>query len=64
MTSRGVGDPRSPALNTEPVAEGPLYALPLPVGRMEMVAASVFGEALPGEPVPAARRSLSWRADR
>jgi catechol 2,3-dioxygenase-like lactoylglutathione lyase family enzyme len=40
-------------LNTEPVAEGPLHALPLPVGRMEMVAASVFGEVLPGEHVPA-----------
>ncbi|MGH3376120.1 MAG: VOC family protein [Actinoallomurus sp.] len=40
-------------LNTEPVAEGPLRVLPLPVGRMEIVGASAFRQVLPGEPVPA-----------
>ncbi|ANN17187.1 hypothetical protein SD37_17085 [Amycolatopsis orientalis] len=40
-------------LGTEPVAEGPLRVLPLPAGRMDIVAVSVFGEVLPGEPVPA-----------
>jgi hypothetical protein len=40
-------------LGTEPVAEGPLRVLPLPIGRMQIVAVSAFGEALPGEPVPA-----------
>lgn len=40
-------------LGTEPVAEGPRHVLPLPVGRMEIVAVSAFGDVLPGEPVPA-----------
>jgi Glyoxalase-like domain len=39
-------------LDTEPVAEGPLRVLPLPVGRLEIVAASAFGEVLPGERLP------------
>jgi hypothetical protein len=40
-------------LGTEPVAEGRLWVLPLPVGQMEIVAVSAFGQILPGEPVPA-----------
>lgn len=40
-------------LDVQPVSETPLTVLPLPVGRMEIVAVSDFGEVLPGEPVPA-----------
>lgn len=40
-------------VDVEPVVEGPLRVLPLPVGRMEIVAVSEFGQVLPGEPVPA-----------
>lgn len=39
-------------LDTRPVAEGPLHALALPAGRMEIAAVSAFGDILPGEPVP------------
>jgi len=40
-------------LGTEPVTGGPRQIFPLPVGQMEITAVSVFGEVLPGEPVPA-----------
>lgn len=40
-------------LDTEPLSEGSLRVLPLPLGRVEIVAVSAFGEVLPGEPVPA-----------
>ena len=39
-------------LDTEPVTEGVLRVLPLPQGRVEIVAVSAFQELLPGEPVP------------
>ncbi|QFY09144.1 VOC family protein [Nonomuraea phyllanthi] len=39
-------------LDTEPAAEGPLRVLPLPLGRVEIVAVSAFRAMLPGEPVP------------
>ena len=40
-------------LDAEPVSEGPLHVLPLPLGRVEIAGVSAFGEILPGEPVPA-----------
>ncbi|MFI6798327.1 VOC family protein [Streptosporangium canum] len=39
-------------LDTEPVIEGPLRVLPLPLGRVEIVAVSAFRAMMPGEPVP------------
>ena len=40
-------------LDAEPVAEGPLRVLSLPLGRVEIVAASAFRRLMPGEPLPA-----------
>ncbi|MEV6386958.1 VOC family protein [Nocardia xishanensis] len=40
-------------LNGEPIVDGPLHVIPLPAGRVEIVAVSAFGDVLPGEPVPA-----------
>ncbi|WP_328388123.1 VOC family protein [Nocardia sp. NBC_00416] len=39
-------------LDVEPVAEGQLHVLPLPLGRVEILGVSAFGAVLPGEPVP------------
>jgi hypothetical protein len=40
-------------LDTEPLVEGPLRVLRLPLGRVEIVAVSAFRAMMPGEPVPA-----------
>ncbi|MET7461140.1 VOC family protein [Nonomuraea sp. NPDC005501] len=40
-------------LATEPTIEGPVHVLPLPLGRVEVVAVSAFRAMMPGEPVPA-----------